>query len=610
MLLLCHTAVIEGVSPVSFRFRRGFSRILSSYGAVSLAFFLGLGLVADGYFPDVPEWHLFRTLLELVFVVASVAVLRHLINRRYHRLRRVNEGLEARLVRQTEALRAELEQRTRTEAMLRQSEQRFRDLAESASQWLWESGPDQRLRTVSRRFDDATGLDGGVLLEAGPEALDLGGEAEGGTLRTLLDRQQPFQDVPVRFAHQGERRQFLLSGRPLFDAAGHFAGYRGTGEDVTERHLRERAAEQLRHRHELILNGLGEGVFGLDGEGRFTFLNPAALQLLGWSGAELAEKFAAIILAPDPADGFSEAAGQAGGPRHNVRFRRKDGSWLPVDYVWTAILENGEVNGAVVAFRDITAQLQAERELIAAKERAEEATRAKSAFLAHISHQLRTPLNSIVGFADVMKNEYFGPIGNDRYKGYVDDIGLSAAHLSEVIEDLVDLARIEAGKLVLHEQQADIAALVEDALAMVRPLAGQGGCSLLNNVPGNLPPVLLDPLRFKQVLLNLLSNAVKFTPEGGRVAVMAEMEPDGGLLLQVSDTGIGIGEEDLEKVTQMFVRGDDSLSNKPGAGLGLPLAKQLMELHGGGLTLASQPQHGTVASLRLPPGRIASPVGE
>ncbi len=595
---------------MSFRFRRGFSRILTTYGAISLGFFLGLGLLAESLLPNVPEWHYLRILLELVYVVASVAMLRHLTDRHYHHLRRVNESLEARLVRQNQELRSELEQRTRTEGMLRQSEQRFRDLAESASQWLWESGADQHFRTLSRRFDEATGISAAVLLEAGPHALSVSAEAGGGTVLALLERQQPFQDVAVLFVHQGERRQFLLSGRPLFDAAGQFCGYRGTGEDVTERHQREQAAAQLRHRHALILNTLGEGVFGLDGEGRFTFLNPTALQLLGWSGAELAEKFAATILAPDPADAFAEAPERAEGPRHNVRFRRKDGSWLPVDYVWTAIRENGVVNGAVVAFRDITAQLQTERELIAAKERAEDATRAKSAFLAHISHQLRTPLNSIVGFADVMKNEYFGPIGNERYKGYVDDIGLSAAHLSEVIEDLVDLARIEAGKLALHEQQADIAALVEDALAMVRPLAAENGCSLLNNVPGNLPPVLLDPLRFRQVLLNLLSNAVKFTPDGGRVAVMAEMEPDGGLLLQVSDTGIGIGEEDLEKVTRMFVRGDDSLSNKPGAGLGLPLAKQLMELHGGGLTLASQPQHGTVASLRLPPGRIASPVAE
>jgi len=244
-------------------------------------------------------------------------------------------------------------------------------------------------------------------------------------------------------------------------------------------------------------------------------------------------------------------------------------------------------------------------ELVAAKERAEASTRAKSNFLAHISHQLRTPLNNIVGFADVMRNEYFGPIGNERYRDYVGDIGHSAAHLSDLIEDLVDLARIEAGKLELEEKPSDISLLAEEALSMVRAQATQNGCSLQNNVPGNLPPVQLDPRRFKQVLLNLLSNAVKFTPASGRIAIMAEMEPDGGLLVKVSDTGEGMNDETLDLVTRSFDPGSVSVrSEKAGAGLGLPLARQLMELHGGALSVASEPRQGTVVSLRIPPGRI------
>jgi signal transduction histidine kinase len=276
-----------------------------------------------------------------------------------------------------------------------------------------------------------------------------------------------------------------------------------------------------------------------------------------------------------------------------------------VEYVLSPVIEGGEVSGAVVAFRDVTEQKRTAAELVAAKERAEASTRAKSNFLAHISHQLRTPLNSIVGFADVMQNEYFGPIGNDRYRGYVSDIGHSAAHLGELIEDLVDLARIEAGRLELEEKPSDIAALADEALAMVRPQALQGGCSLQNNVPGNLPPVQLDPTRFKQVLLNLLSNAVKFTPVNGRIAVMAEMEPDGGLLVRVSDTGSGMTDEMQEQVIRAFGSdGGGVRAEKTGAGLGLPLAKQLMELHGGGLSIASQPGQGTVVDLRLPPSRI------
>ncbi|HVI53092.1 MAG TPA: PAS domain-containing sensor histidine kinase [Candidatus Sulfotelmatobacter sp.] len=588
-----------------FRLPQSPMRILGTYGAVSLVYFVAVDLVMELGLGNVSGKEYISVGLDAAFVIGSVLLLRGVLDNQYRRLRRVNEALEARYNSRTAELRAQISEKTLTEDILRASEQRFRDIAEASSDWLWETGPDLRFRYVSRRFADLTGCSPDLLLNKTPEQLFFPADpAQPSLTDGPMRARQPFHDMEVRLEAQGETRWVRLSGKPVTDAAGQFAGYRGAGSDITERRDLDAASAELRRRHELILNSLGEGVFGLDRDGCFTFVNPAAQELLGWPAVELIEKPARPMLAPDPADAFILSS-RRGQPRQfqAALFRRKDGSPLPVEYVLTTVPDQD--GGAVVAFRDVTEQKRAAAELVAAKERAEASTRAKSNFLAHISHQLRTPLNNIVGFADVMRNEYFGPIGNERYRDYVGDIGHSAAHLSDLIEDLVDLARIEAGKLELEEKPSDISLLAEEALSMVRAQATQNGCSLQNNVPGNLPPVQLDPRRFKQVLLNLLSNAVKFTPASGRIAIMAEMEPDGGLLVKVSDTGEGMNDETLDLVTRSFDPGSVSVrSEKAGAGLGLPLARQLMELHGGALSVASEPRQGTVVSLRIPPGRI------
>lgn len=590
-----------------FRLPQSPMRILGTYGAVSLVYFVAVDLLVEWGLTGVPGREYISVALDGAFVVASVLLLRNVLDHQYRRLRRVNEALEARYNGRTAELRAQIAEKTQTEDILRASEQRFRDIAEAASDWLWETGPDLRFRYVSRRFADLTGLSSDLLLDKSPADLFSPVDSSQPSLDLSFQARQPFHDAELVMTVAGDKRWILLSGKPVIDAGGQFSGYRGTGSDITERRGRDAASADLRRRHDLILNSLGEGVFGLDHDGCFTFINPAAQELLGWPAAELIDKPARAMLAPDPSEAFAAAVAAPARPRQfqAALFRRKDGSPLPVEYVLTAIPAADDQGGAVVAFRDITEQKRAAAELVAAKERAEASTRAKSNFLAHISHQLRTPLNSIVGFADVLRNEYFGPIGNERYRDYVGDIGHSAAYLSDLIEDLVDLARIEAGKLELEEKASDISQLAEEALSMVRTQAAQSGCSLQNNVPGNLPPVVLDARRFKQVLLNLLSNAVKFTPSGGRIAVMAEMEPDGGLLVKVSDTGEGMNDEALENVTRNNDPGSIAVrSEKTGAGLGLPLARQLMELHGGGLSIASQPRQGTVVSLRLPPSRI------
>jgi signal transduction histidine kinase len=232
------------------------------------------------------------------------------------------------------------------------------------------------------------------------------------------------------------------------------------------------------------------------------------------------------------------------------------------------------------------------------------ANHAKSEFLASMSHELRTPLNAVIGFSETMVMEMFGPIGA-RYRDYAKDIHNSGAHLLSLINDVLDLSRLDAGQTELHEEDFDIGLLITESMRMVTGQAAKGGISLSSDVAPGLPLVRADKRRIKQVLINLMSNALKFTPANGRVRVQAAMTDDGGIAMVVRDSGIGIDPADIPKVFERFGQVDSSLARKyQGTGLGLPLSKQFVELHGGSLTLESTVNLGTTVTVRLPAERL------
>jgi signal transduction histidine kinase len=242
--------------------------------------------------------------------------------------------------------------------------------------------------------------------------------------------------------------------------------------------------------------------------------------------------------------------------------------------------------------------------LIAEKQRAELASRSKSEFLANTSHELRTPLNAILGFSEIMRGEMLGPLGHPRYREFVRDIHDSGLHLLAVINDLLDLSRIEAGKLELQEEPVVIAELLAIVHRVVQQRADQARLTLTVAPAGDVPAIRADRRAMKQVLLNLLSNAIKFTPAGGRVALEALREADGGVSFVVRDTGIGIDARDIAKAMEPFGQVDSSLARKyEGAGLGLPISRALVEQHGGRLALDSMPGFGTTIRVHLPPER-------
>jgi len=269
-------------------------------------------------------------------------------------------------------------------------------------------------------------------------------------------------------------------------------------------------------------------------------------------------------------------------------------------------LQLGSRRMCVGVLHDMTERLGIEAQLRDEMHRAEVASRAKSAFLANISHELRTPLNAIIGFAEFIRDGAFGPLAR-RYRDYAGDIHASGQHLLRLIEGILDLTLIEHGRARLDEETFDAGQAVDEALRLVEPAAQQTGVALVRAVPDGLPALVADRLKVRQILVNLLSNAVKFTDPGGRVTAGAGPDADGGLAFTVTDTGIGMDAEMLERAFQAFAQAEESYARRrSGAGLGLTLSRQLAELHGGTLTLASTPGAGTTATVRLPPERLLS----
>ena len=256
--------------------------------------------------------------------------------------------------------------------------------------------------------------------------------------------------------------------------------------------------------------------------------------------------------------------------------------------------------------RDITEKVLAERAVHEAKAAAEAANVAKSQFLANMSHELRTPLNAILGFSEVLENGIAGPL-QSRQAEYVGLIRQSGEHLLHLINEILDLARIDAGKLDLHEEILEPSKLVDSAIALVKDRAAAGLLKLVVDVQEDMPPLMADRTRLTEILLNLLSNAIKFTELGGAINVLVRRTEEGGAAFVVRDNGRGMTEAEIEIAFERFGQVDGGLARRnEGSGLGLPLARKLAELHGGSLTLKSETGRGTTATVILPPSRVLS----
>ncbi len=340
-------------------------------------------------------------------------------------------------------------------------------------------------------------------------------------------------------------------------------------------------------------------------DGRIRFASPAARALLGVEPQQLLGVAPAALVCADDLKtmqaAFVEASYFGRDATAEVRLKRADGS-----YVWTemrcrpAAPTGGRAADIVAVTRDVGERKVHERALIDARDLAEQASRAKSHFLANMSHELRTPLNAIIGFSEVMTHEMFGPLGAPRYLEYARLIHESGGHLLELINGILDMSKIEAGKFELSEEIFDLEETAGQALRFVKLQADRKGVALNMSLADGATTIFADRRAVKQVLVNLLTNGVKFTPRGGKVGVTSEISA-AGIEITVTDTGIGIAPADLERLGRPFEQVDGAhVRAQEGTGLGLALVKALAQMHGGEAVIESALGMGTTVRFRLP----------
>lgn len=351
-------------------------------------------------------------------------------------------------------------------------------------------------------------------------------------------------------------------------------------------------------------------IFITDIDGTIEYVNAQFTKSLGYSADEVIGKNPRILQSEEtPRSVYKELwrtilLGKEW--RGELQDLRKNGKkfWASVSII-PIRNESDVITHFAAMHEDITKRKEAEHATDEARHAAEYANKAKSELMANMSHELRTPLNAIIGFSDTMKQEVFGPIGSEKYSEYLGDIYDSGRHLLDVINEILDIAAIEAGALDLHEDNIGVTDLVESALRIIMQRANDGRVDISSSVAPDLPLIYVDVRRVKQVLLNLLSNAVKSTPPGGSVSVVARVNEDGSVAIAVSDTGVGMNQEDIAKALSKFGQVDSGLDRKrEGTGLGLPVTKGLMEVHGGELIVESEKGRGTVVTAIFPKERV------
>lgn len=406
--------------------------------------------------------------------------------------------------------------------------------------------------------------------------------------------------------------------------------------DITAVKTRELRLTELAERNALLataISSVTSGVIICDAmreDVPITFVNAAFCRITGYSADEVLGRNCRFLQGRDSDPATLERLRRAIEQRRPVQVTlknyRKDGKLFWNDlHISPVVDDDGSVRQFIGIIHEATARMRTEESLREAKNQAELANRSKTEFLANISHELRTPLNAIIGFSEVMRLRLFGKLGAEQYEGYVRDIHDSGQHLLSLINDLLDLSKIEAGRYTLAPERCPAGNLLDTCLRLVRDRATIGGLKLSSEVAPGTPDLLVDRRAALQIITNLLSNAVKFTPAKGSVHL--KVEPADGIksgakigkdstetpfvAITVRDTGIGIAKADLPKVLAAFGQVDNSLTRKhDGTGLGLPIVKALTEHHGGTLTIDSEPGKGTTVRVTLPAAAMPQPVKE
>lgn len=360
-----------------------------------------------------------------------------------------------------------------------------------------------------------------------------------------------------------------------------------------------------------VIENIAEGIVTIDTKGRIESFNPAAEEMFGYTAEEALGNSVNFLLSEEDRSQHDSYIKKSNihesrivNAARDLSAQHKDGHPFPIEITVSTMELQGEKK-FIGIMHEITSRKNAEHKILESQKQALTANRAKSDLMANMSHELRTPLNAIIGFSSTIKEEIFGPIGNDKYREYLEDIHNSGQHLLELINDILDVSAIEAGALELNEEDVSPYNITEAMMRIIRPRAEAGQVIVTSSIDATLPQIHVDERRIKQVLLNVLSNAVKFTPQGGEVCVSAGLNDGGSLAISIRDTGIGMDTKEVEKAMSKFGQVDSGLDRKhEGTGLGLPLTQGLVELHGGAFEIKSEKGHGTLVTVTLPKERV------
>lgn len=511
----------------------------------------------------------------------------------------------------------DITEQKRVELELRENNARFQAFADAASDWFWETDKDLRFTYLSSRAEDHGGVPntyfvGKTRREVVGEVIDT--EKWEAHFQDL-EAHRPFRDFRyLRKGHDGRIHYITTSGIPLFDERGKFKGYAGAASNLTDRLEADEKLNLAREQLANAINALND-LFVLWGpddrlivcNDQFRELNRDIIETTV-PGARFEDHIraglkkglfpAAIGREEEWFEGRLYAHKNPGKP---FELERQDGRWLLIK---EQVLEDGST---ITISSDITDRKQFEEHLHDAKQKAELANRAKSEFLAHMSHELRTPLNAIIGFSQICESEIFGKQEIRKYVEYASDIRVASTHLLELISDVLDLSKLEQGEFRLHETAFSVEQALNATIKMIRGKATAKDVGVSLSVDPMVHFIRADERLFKQIIINLLSNAVKYAVVGGQVAVQALLSKDQQLHVTIRDDGSGINEEDLKVILEPYaqLRPNSDVAHE-GTGLGLPIVKRLLDLHGGVLWFESQPGEGTTVTAQLPAERTIS----
>ncbi len=528
------------------------------------------------------------------------------------RLEDMNRTLEEK----NQELNTEILERERLNEALSRAEQERRDMINAVSDIMFEVDESGRTLFLNEAWCRVTGLD--IESHLGENIFDTlhpqDQEEQRRLFAALVNGGAPYRKfVRLRTLDGTYRSVEIALSNSRYSRKANLRIV-GTMTDVEERRRAERALAEAEKKYRAIVEHAAGGIYQLTPEGQYLSANPALAKILGYDRPEILlrevrDANTQVYVLPRERHAFlATLENDSEMQTWETQMRRRDGEIIWVQENVRVIMgPESSIQYYEGSLEDITERKNAEIALQEAKRQSDIANRAKSEFLANMSHELRTPLNAIIGFSEIIKDEMFGPLGQKAYNDYARDIFESGKSLLNIINEILDVARIDAGERALNEGIVRIDQVVQSAVELSRAKITGRKLKLDNQIIGDVPKIIAEELAVKQMFMNLLSNAIKFTPEDGRIMLTYDRDPAGDLRFSVTDTGVGMDQDDISRVLQPFGQLDNKLSrNYSGTGLGLSLVNSLIRLHGGRLEVVSEKNIGTTMTLVFPVRRVTS----